>query len=55
MVSPYKEHPKQFKYPNIHNTEYHAVHNPKAQPFSWLRRRQSLIDRRLEQFKDLPK
>ena len=55
MISPYEEHPTRFKYPNVHNLPYHAIHNPKEQPFSWLRRRQELINRRLEQYKDLPK
>lgn len=47
MISPDKPHPKQRPYPSIHR--------PKGHEFAWLKRRRELMDRRLEQYKDLPK
>jgi large subunit ribosomal protein L38 len=46
MISPFKPNPKQETFPLIHNST-------KYKP-SWLKRREEIMHRRLEQYKDLP-
>ena len=45
MISPFKEYIPE-KYP--------LIHRPKTHRASWLKKRDEMIARRIEQFKDLP-